>query len=137
MAIEYKGGCLCGSVRYSCTGEPEFTFYCHCSDCQRTGGSPFSVELMVSSESFSVQGKTQTYTVAGDSGKDVHRHFCPKCGSGIYLACDADPGYIFLKAGALDDAAWVKPDMHIFTSAKQPWVDLADSLPRHERMPPE
>ena len=137
MATEYKGGCLCGNVRFSCTAEPEFTFFCHCNDCQRTGGSPFSVELMVSSESFSVSGDSQTYTVVGDSGKEVHRHFCPKCGSGIYLECDSDPGYVFLKAGALDDAAWVKPDMHIFTAAKQPWVHLGDSLPRHERMPPE
>lgn len=137
MANEYSGGCLCGSVRFSCTAEPEFTFYCHCTDCQRTGGSPFSVELMISSESFDVQGKLQTHTVVGDSGKGVHRHFCPKCGSGIFLECDADPGYVFLKAGAIDDAGWVKPDMHIFTATEQPWVSVADSLPRHERMPPE
>jgi len=136
MVTEYTGGCLCGSVRFSCSAEPEYTFFCHCTDCQRTGGSPFSVELMVSSESFDVQGKSQTYTVVGDSGKEVHRHFCPECGSGLWLECDSDPGYVFLKAGALDDAGWVKPDMHIFTEAKQPWVDLGDSLPRYERMPP-
>lgn len=136
MTTQIEGGCLCGSVRFTCSAAPELTFYCHCSDCQRTGGSPFSVELMMSSESFRVQGESQTYTVAGDSGQDVHRHFCPKCGSGIYLMCDADPGYVFIKAGALDDAGWISPDMHIFTSSKQPWVEVADSLPRHERMPP-
>ena len=79
----------------------------------------------------------QTYTVAADSGKDVHRHFCPTCGSGVYLECDSDPGYVFLKAGALDDATWVKPDMHIFAASKQPWVEVEDSLPRYEGMPTE
>ena len=137
MATEYTGGCLCGDVRFSCAAQPDYTFFCHCSDCQRTAGSPFSVELMVSSETFSVQGNLQTYTTTGDSGNDVHRHFCPKCGSGVYLECDSDPGYVFIKAGALDDAGWLKPDMHIFTVAKQPWVSLADSLPKFERMPTE
>ena len=74
---------------------------------------------------------------AGDSGRDVHRHFCPQCGSGVWLECDSDPGYVFLKAGTLDDAGWVKPDMHIFTVSGQPWVEVQDSLPRYERMPPE
>jgi len=137
MPMEYTGGCLCGRIRFRCTGKPEFTFYCHCTDCQRTGGSPFSVELMVPSASFEVEGDPATYTVAGDSGKDVHRRFCPACGSGVYLECESDPGYVFLKAGALDDAGWVKPDMHIFTVTKQPWVELGDSLPRYERMPTE
>lgn len=135
MSKEYKGACHCGSVQYSCSTPPEFTFFCHCNDCQRTTGSPFSVELMISSNSFEVQGEMKTYTVAGDSGKDVHRRFCPQCGSGIFLECDADPGYVFLKAGTLDDASWVKPEMHIYTAAKQPWVELGDTLPRCEKAP--
>lgn len=135
MPAEYQGSCHCGNVRYSCKSAPELTFFCHCSDCQRTTGSPFSVELMISSESIDVQGELGTYTVLGDSGKEVHRRFCPRCGSGIYLECDADPGYVFLKAGTLDDSSWVKPDMHIYTAAKQPWVELGDDLPRHEAAP--
>mgnify|MGYP001814720457 FL=1 len=137
MPTEYEGGCHCGSVRYSCSAAPEYTFYCHCSDCQRTAGSPFSVELMISSDSFELHGELDTYTVTGDSGKPVHRRFCPKCGSGIYLDCVADPGYVFLKAGTLDDASWVKPDMHIYAAAKQPWIDLGDTLPKYETVPEE
>jgi len=137
MPTEYEGACHCGKVRYSFAAAPEATFFCHCNDCQRTAGSPFSVELMVSSESFEVHGELRTYTVVGDSGKQVHRRFCPLCGSGIYLECDADPGYVFLKAGTLNDSGWVKPDMHIYTAAKQPWVELRDTLPRYEKAPDE
>jgi hypothetical protein len=90
---------------------------------------------MLSSDAFDVQGEMSTYTITGDSGKDVHRRFCPRCGSGIYLECDNDPGYVFLKAGTLDDSSWLKPDMHIFTAAKQPWVELGDSLPQYEKAP--
>ncbi|MGI9327817.1 MAG: GFA family protein, partial [Pseudomonadales bacterium] len=78
-------------------------------------------------------GELGVYTVVGDSGKDVHRRFCPRCASGIYLECDADPGYVFVKSGTLNDASWVKPEMHIDTTAKQPWVELGDTLPRFEK----
>ena len=137
MPNRYEGGCHCGSVRYTCSGAPDLTFFCHCNDCQRTTGTPFSVELMISSDSFDVEGELGTYTVLGDSGKQVHRYFCSKCGSGIYLEGDADPGFVFLKVGTLDDASWVKPDMHIYTKAKQPWMELGDELPRYEKAPEE
>ena len=110
-------------------------FFCHCCDCQKTTGSPFSVELMIAEADFDMSGTTNTYAVTGDSGQAVHRHFCPDCGSGIFLVGDADPGWIFLKAGTLDDASWLKPDMHIYTAAKQPWMRIEDGLPESERAP--
>lgn len=136
MSPNQTGGCHCGKVRYSVGGQPELTFFCHCSDCQKTSGSPFSVELMLADTSIELDGDVVTYTVKGDSGGDVHRHHCARCGSGIYLKCDSDPGYVFLKAGTLDDANSVSPEMHIFTSSKQPWVKIDDGLPEFERMPP-
>ena len=137
MAAPYEGGCHCGGVRYSFSDKPDLTFYCHCSDCQKTTGSPFSVELMVSSKSFHAEGKMSTYSVKGDSGSPVHRWFCPQCGSGVYLEGEADPGYVFIKVGTLDDASWVEPGMHIYSSAKQPWIDVNDELPRYEKAPTE
>jgi hypothetical protein len=136
MTNPSTGRCHCGAVRFRFTARPEATFYCHCKDCQRTTGSPFSVELMVSSNGFDVTGELATYTVTGDSGKSVHRRACLTCGSGLFLECDSDPGYVFIKAGTLDDAAAVRPEMHIFVSAKQPWVTIADDLPQFDRMPP-
>lgn len=137
MSEQYEGGCHCGAVRYTCTKEPEFTFYCHCNDCQRTTGSPFSMELMIDELSFKIDGFVQSYVVTGDSGKPVTRWFCSDCGSGIHLECEANPGYIFLKVGTLDDASWVTPQMHIFTAAKQPWIQIDDGLPQYKKAPDE
>jgi hypothetical protein len=35
------GGCLCGRVRYTVTGEPAFSGLCHCRNCQHYTGSAF------------------------------------------------------------------------------------------------
>ena len=37
------GHCLCGSVTYSADAEPAVQAVCHCTDCQRQTGNPFSV----------------------------------------------------------------------------------------------
>ena len=135
MPKHYEGGCHCGAIRYTCSKDPELTFYCHCYDCQRTTGSPFSIELMIDKQSFELAGSPESYVVPGDSGKPVTRWNCVTCGSGIYLESEADPRYIFLKVGSLDDASWVTPDMHIYTAAKQPWIQIEDGLPQHEKAP--
>jgi hypothetical protein len=137
MTSQYEGGCHCGAVRYKCSKVPELTFYCHCQDCQKTTGSPYSMELMIEKPGFAVSGATQSYAVTGDSGSSVYRRFCSNCGSGVFLECDAYPDYIFLKVGSLDDGSWVTPDMHIYTAAKQPWVHIADGIPQHEKQPDE
>jgi hypothetical protein len=86
------------------------------------------MELMVADDGFKIEGSLASYVVTGDSGKPVTRWFCAGCGSGIYLDPEADQGYVFLKVGSLDDASWVKPEMHIYTAARQPWVKVADGL---------
>lgn len=136
MIGKMSGHCHCGAAQFTFDAAPVATFYCHCNDCQRTTGSPFSVELMVPSETFAITGELATYTVTGDSGGAVHRRSCASCASGLFLECDSDPGFVFVKAGALDDQAAVRPEMHIFVSAKQPWVTIADDLPQYDRMPP-
>ena len=37
------GRCLCGAVTYSADAEPVIQAACHCTDCQRQTGNPFSV----------------------------------------------------------------------------------------------
>jgi hypothetical protein len=135
MPKQHEGGCHCGEVRYSFTKEPELTFYCYCRDCQKTTGSPFSMELMIEQSSFEIDGALKSYVVTGDSGKPVTRWNCANCGSGIYLEGEADPGYVFLKVGSLDDPGWVTPEMHIYTAAKPGWLKIDDGLPQYEKAP--
>ena len=86
MASPMTGGCLCGAVRYECTGEPVFALLCHCRDCQRQSGSAYAAAVRVPAASFRVtQGEPKLYVKTADSGNQVSRAFCPECGCMLFL----------------------------------------------------
>ena len=33
--ILYRGGCLCGALRYEATAEPLYAGLCYCADCRK------------------------------------------------------------------------------------------------------
>ena len=72
---------------------------------------------------------------AGDTGKSIHRTFCPECGSSIADEADALPDVVMLGAGTLDDASWLKPGMEIFCDSAQSWVHLQSDMKRFPKMP--
>ena len=39
---DYKGGCFCGSVQFTLSGEPEAMAYCHCDSCRHWSAGPVS-----------------------------------------------------------------------------------------------
>ena len=81
MTRPMAGGCLCGAVRYECSGEPVFSLLCHCRDCQRQSGSAYAAAVRVPAASFRVtRGEPKLYVKTGDSGNQVTRAFCPECG---------------------------------------------------------
>ena len=55
------GGCLCGDVRYSATGEPKVISTCHCTDCQKLTGSAFRVVVPAPIGSFVLHGEPKRY----------------------------------------------------------------------------
>jgi hypothetical protein len=73
------------------------------------------------------------YTRVGDSGKAVHRNFCCGCGSVILTEFEVDPDNVSVKACSLDDPSWLKPDFHLYTTRKQPWLRLSDGLPQYDQ----
>ena len=47
-----RGQCLCGEVGFECDAAPVVTVACHCTHCQKTSGSAFSVNAIVPGAAF-------------------------------------------------------------------------------------
>ena len=56
-----------------------------------------------------ITGTVQTYVDHGTSGGEVHRQFCPTCGSPVFTRVPAQVGGIFVKAGSLRRYLVVQP----------------------------
>ena len=132
-----EGGCLCGAIRYSSGAAPLMTAVCSCKNCQRQTGTSFSVLLAMPKGSIQYEGASlATYEDTGSSGQPVLRQFCPKCGSPIMSTLAVTPTLEWLKAGTLDDAAWVKPTVAVWCQSAQPWVDLGRDVTQFAQNPP-
>jgi hypothetical protein len=131
------GRCLCGGVTYSADAAPVAQAACHCTDCQRQTGSPFSVIVGVPRAALTVEGSTLASfaTTGTDHGEDTERSFCSACGSPIFSVTAALPEVAFIKVGSLDDASWVEPAVEVWTGSAQPWSPHFEHAAQLERGP--
>ncbi len=131
------GHCMCGNVRYSADAEPVLQAVCHCTDCQRQTGSPFTVVVGVPLAALTVQGSTLASfaTTGEDHGGDSERKFCSACGSPVFTISAMLPELALLKAGSLDDASWLEPAVEVWTSSAQPWSPQFEQAAQFERGP--
>jgi hypothetical protein len=125
MSVE--GGCVCGAIRYTLTAAPMIIHACHCRDCQKLTGSALAVNLWIERK-FVARGGPEpvAFRHTAGSGKPHDVFTCPACGTALWSKYHAAPGdTVLLRGGTLDDPASVKPDVHIFTRSKLPWLDLS------------
>jgi hypothetical protein len=137
VAGPMTGGCLCGAVRYECTGEPVFSLLCHCRDCQRQSGSAYAAAVRVPATAFRVtQGEPKHYIKLADSGNQVTRAFCLECGCMLFLRVSARPDLVGIRVGTLDDPSWFRPQADIFVKSAQSWDYLNPHIPKYAAYPP-
>ena len=126
--MKAKGGCACRAVRYELTESPLIVHACHCRDCQRLTGSAFVVNVWIERH-FVKCGRTApaSHRLAGGSGRPHDVFFCARCGTTVWSRYAKAPGdCLFVRAGTLDDPTAVRPDVHIFTRSKLPWLTLPE-----------
>src|ERR1700724_1369777 len=99
------GRCLCGGVTYSADAEPVVQAVCHCSDCQRQTGNPFSVIVGAPRRAFNVEGSTLASfaTTGEDHGGETQRNFCSACGSPVFSIAGRAPEAAVIEVRVLAD----------------------------------
>ncbi|HSI53404.1 MAG: GFA family protein [Ramlibacter sp.] len=126
-----EGGCDCKAVRYRMETPPLFVNCCHCRWCQRETGASFALNAMIEADRVTVLGiepeLVDTPSASG-AGQKIAR--CPRCHIAVWSNYSgAGPAVRFVRVGTLDEPDHLPPDIHIFTTTKQPWVVLPAGVP--------
>lgn len=138
MAIEHRGGCVCGAVRFKATGEPLRVTVCHCLWCQRRTGTAFGTEVVFDEAQIRFEGEEpRRYRhVSDESGRWLDMEFCGRCGGNMGFTLEAAPGVRTLPAGTFDDPVWIAPDRvkfrHVYLRTKRPWSELSPLVEAYE-----
>jgi hypothetical protein len=112
-------------------GTPLFVHCCHCRWCQRETGSAFVLNAMVESDRVELlHGEPERVKTPSNSGKGQIISRCPTCRIALWSNyAGAGEAVRFVRVGTFDDPDRWPPDIHIFTSSKQPWVILPPGAP--------
>ena len=128
----FSGGCLCGQLRYVASEAPIGARICHCRLCQKAQGAPFLSQASFAKRSVKITGRTQAH----QSSPRLLRHFCPDCGTRLFVEPLDAPERLGVSLATLDEPNAIRPEMHIWTVARLDWVRFADSLPEYPQASP-
>lgn len=126
-----EGGCACGMIRYRLTSAPLFVHCCHCRWCQRETGASFALNAMIEADRVVLlRGEPDIVKTPSNSGKGQKIARCPSCRIALWSHyAGAGDAICFVRVGTLDEPDRLRPDIHIFTQSKQPWVLLSPETP--------
>ena len=132
MSETFDGGCTCRAIRYRLASRPLFVNCCHCTWCQRETGSAFAINAMIEADRVELlSGQPEPVATPSNSGKGQKIWRCPTCRVAVWSNYGGGGDAVrFIRVGTLDEPARLPPDVHIFTTTKQPWVVLPEGTPR-------
>lgn len=124
--IIHRGHCGCGQSNYRLLASPLFTHCCHCTWCQRETGSAFAINALIETCKVELEsGNLEARTLQSNSGSGQEIVRCRSCQTVLWSHYSAAKQAIaFVRVGTLLDASSIKPDIHIFTESKLPWVQI-------------
>ena len=129
------GGCLCGSVRYEISGDPQRFYHCHCSRCRKATGTGHASNLLVKPGAIKwLKGEELIRAYKIPEAKRFTRCFCSVCGSAVprYVK---ETNFIVIPAGSLDSDPAIHPQARIFWDSRARWSCSGDQLPVHAEYP--
>jgi hypothetical protein len=126
------GGCLCGHIRFTVTGAPDYPHTCSCPHCQRLGGGPMMAWVGFPMLGLSWTGDGNEPTWFDTFPDETARGFCNRCGSSI-AAKDYGDTMIGINTSALDrpDDPALVPVAQSFRHTAVPWLPTVPTTSHH------
>ena len=116
-STQHDGSCFCGSVKFTVSGEPELSAYCHCDSCRNWSASPVSAftlwkptTLKITQGLDNIAGFDKN-PISGDEAVVSNRVWCKTCGGHLYTDHPA-MGLIDVPAAIIKDFDF-KPAFHV------------------------
>ena len=131
---ERNGRCLCGAVSFRLAADPITARVCWCRDCQHLAANG-TVNALVPTSALEISGELSEFTSTADSGNQISRRFCPRCGSHLFANSSARPQFTVVRVGNLDDPSSVRPVTNIWASRAPTWACMDTALERVEQQP--
>lgn len=122
--------CSCGGLSLHLSGEPRRVYGCACTECQRATGTVFAYRAIFVGEAVrEMVGDVRSWRRIGDAGRWVDQHFCPGCGTLLYMTAEALNGAISVSMGCFVERDFPRPAaIHNLHRAPQ-WLDLEAFAP--------
>ena len=131
----FKGGCLCGSIRYEIHRRHLNAMHCYCSMCRKAHGTAFSTHVMARPDQVEWSHGESTLR-AYRSSATGYRKFCPACGSHLLVHGQTGDDTLAIPAGTLDGNPPLTILGHMYVVECVSWYTISDELPRHPAWPP-
>jgi hypothetical protein len=128
-----KGSCHCRAVTFSLRSQTPYPYmWCYCSICRKTaGGGGYAVNIMGAADSLKKKGRTRAYRATRGGGE---RHFCPRCGSALWVWDKRWPEWIYPFASAIDTKLPAPAEhQYIFLGSKAAWAEVPKGRKRDKR----
>jgi hypothetical protein len=122
--------CSCGGLSLHLSGDPRRIYGCACIECQRATGTAFAYRAIFADEAVrEVVGEVRSWRRISDVGRWIDQHFCPGCGTLLYMSAEALPGAISVSMGCFVERDFPAPAAIHNLHRAAPWLDLAAFAP--------
>jgi len=128
----YAGGCFCGAVQLSVTGEPAAMGFCHCESCRRWSAGAVNAFTLWPPGAVQI---TQGADLLGSYSKTTGsvRKWCKACG-GHLLTDHPAMGLTDVYAAVIPDFPY-KPGVHVHY--QEAVLRIHDGVPKLKDVPKE
>jgi hypothetical protein len=135
--MERTAKCLCGQFSVIVTIEPTMVNVCHCRDCQRRSGVPWTSNAYFPKEYVRLDGPNKVYTRTSNAGNRINHHFCPNCGVTVCWTRETGSMRFGIPVGTFNDPSFPAPSVSFWEEGRRyAWSPQVSDVKHWDTQPP-